>query len=53
MYEWHPWDPPPTALYVVLMIGAWTASMAGVVMLALRLYRTRAPGGATPLPSPS
>ena len=39
MFEWHPWDPPPTGLYVVLMIGAWAASMAAVVKLGLRLNR--------------
>lgn len=54
MFEWHPFDPPPSTLYVVLMIGTWATATAGVVMLALRIYRERpAPPRTEPLPSPS
>jgi hypothetical protein len=54
IFEWHPFDPPPTALYVAIMVGVWTASLAAVVALALRLYRQRtALASGTPLQSRS
>jgi uncharacterized membrane protein len=54
MFEWHPFDPPPSTLYVVLMIGTWAAATVGVIKLAVRLYRDRpTPGRAEPLPSPT
>jgi hypothetical protein len=51
MFEWHPWDPPPTVLYFVLMAGVWAAALAGVVKLALRLNRKRPAPGGDPLPA--
>ena len=53
VFEWHPWDPPLTTLYVVLMIGTWIASTAAVLMLAFRLNRERPVAGGDPLPAPS
>lgn len=41
IFEWNPFEPPPVDLYVAIMALVWAGSLAGVVKLALRLYRER------------
>ena len=54
VFEWQPFDPSPTTLYVVMMIAIWAVALAAVVRLALGLYRPRAaPTEAVPLRSAS
>jgi uncharacterized membrane protein len=51
MFEGGPVNPPPTTLYVAIMILVWVAALAGVLQLALRLHRQRRAPGGDPLPS--
>ena len=54
IFEWHTFHPPPTGVYVAIMLAVWVGAVAAVLRLAVSVSRTRsAPAGAIPLRSPS